>query len=76
MGRQPGALTLSEDDRRVLAAWAAACAARTLPLFEAEAPNDPRPRAAVAAGPRLARPMPFPHIAGLRWWESSKPHRP
>jgi hypothetical protein len=47
MGRQPGALTLSEDDRRVLAAWAADCAERTLSLFEAEAPNDPRPRAAI-----------------------------
>ena len=47
MGRQPRALTLSEDDRRVLAAWAADCAERTLSLFEAEAPNDPRPRAAI-----------------------------
>jgi Imm-5 like putative immunity protein len=47
MGRQPGTLTLSEDDRRVLAAWAADCAERTLSLFEAEAPNDPRPRAAI-----------------------------
>jgi hypothetical protein len=37
MERQPGALTLSEDDRRVLAVWAAACAEQTLPLFEAQA---------------------------------------
>ena len=37
MGRQPGALTLSEDDRRVLASWAADCAERTLSLFEAQA---------------------------------------
>jgi hypothetical protein len=44
MGRQPGALTLSEDDRRVLASWAADCAERTLWLFEAQAPNDTRPR--------------------------------
>jgi hypothetical protein len=47
MERQPGALTLSEDDRRVLAAWAADCAERTLSLFEAQAPSDPRPRDAI-----------------------------
>jgi hypothetical protein len=47
MNRQPGALTLREDDRRVLAVWAADCAERTLPLFEAQAPGDPRPRAAI-----------------------------
>jgi hypothetical protein len=40
MGRQPGALTLSQDDRRVLAVWAADCAERTLALFDAQAPND------------------------------------
>ena len=38
MQRQPGALTLSEDDRRVLAVWAADCAERVLPLFEKQAP--------------------------------------
>jgi hypothetical protein len=47
MGRQPGALTLSEDDRRVLAVWAADCAERTLPLFEVRAPGDARPREAL-----------------------------
>ena len=45
--RQPGALTLSEDDRRVLAVWAADCAERTLSLFEARAPGDTRPRDAI-----------------------------
>ena len=53
--RQPGALTLSEDDRRVLAVWAADCAARTLPLFEAQAPGDPRPREAIAGLRAFAR---------------------
>ena len=43
----PGALTLSEDDRRVLAVWAADCAERTLSLFEEQAPNDTRPRDAI-----------------------------
>ncbi len=47
MERRPGALTLSEDDRRVLAVWAADCAERTLSLFEAQAPNDTRPRKAI-----------------------------
>ncbi len=47
MERQPGALTLSEDDRRVLAVWAADCAERTLPLFEARAASDRRLRAAI-----------------------------
>jgi hypothetical protein len=45
--RQPGALTLGEDDRRVLAVWAADCAERTLSLFEARAPGDTRPREAI-----------------------------
>jgi hypothetical protein len=47
MERQPGALTLSEDDRRVLAVWTADCAERTLSLFEAQAPRDTRPRDAI-----------------------------
>lgn len=47
MGRQPGALTLSEDDRRVLAAWAADCAERTLGLFESQGVSDTRPRDAL-----------------------------
>jgi len=47
MERRPGARTLSEDERRVLAVWAADCAERTLPLFEARAPADARPREAI-----------------------------
>lgn len=38
---------LTDDDRRALADWAADCALRVLPLFEAKAPADPRPREAV-----------------------------
>lgn len=55
MGRGPGALTLTEDDRRVLAAWAADCAERTLSLFEAHAPNDTRPRDAIGGLRAFAR---------------------
>jgi hypothetical protein len=40
--------TLSEADRRLVAAWAADCAERVLRLFEVEAPGDDRPRAAIA----------------------------
>ncbi len=40
--------TLSEADRRLVAAWAADCAERVLGLFEAEAPDDARPRALIA----------------------------
>jgi Imm-5 like putative immunity protein len=47
--------TLSEADRRLVAAWAADCAERVLGLFEAEAPADNRPRAAIARARAFAR---------------------
>jgi hypothetical protein len=40
--------TLTDTDHRLLALWAAACAAHVLHLFEAVAPSDPRPRHAIA----------------------------
>lgn len=55
MERRPGDLTLSEHDRRVVAVWAADCAERTLPLFEAQAPGDTRPRDATAGLRAFAR---------------------
>lgn len=39
--------TLTDDDHRLLAGWAAACAEHVLPLFEAAQPDDPRPRRAI-----------------------------
>ncbi|HEY1011333.1 MAG TPA: hypothetical protein VGE07_01430 [Herpetosiphonaceae bacterium] len=39
--------TLTDDDHRLLALWAAACAEHVLPLFEAAQPADPRPRQAL-----------------------------
>ncbi|WP_354569535.1 putative immunity protein [Glaciihabitans sp. UYNi722] len=42
------AQALSEADRRVVAMWAADCADRALGLFEAEDPEDDRPRDAIA----------------------------
>jgi len=47
--------TLRESDRRLVAAWAAACAERVLGLFEAERPDDGRPRAAIARTRAFAR---------------------
>lgn len=47
--------TLSEADRRLVAAWAADCAERVLYLFEAEAPHDDRPRALIARARAYAR---------------------
>ncbi|MDT0156227.1 hypothetical protein Q9R19_01170 [Microbacterium sp. ARD32] len=43
----PSAQTLSLTDRRIVAAWAAGCAERALPLFEGECPGDGRPRDAI-----------------------------
>src|SRR6478752_5634477 len=47
--------TLSEGDRRLVAAWAADCAERVLGLFEAAAPEDRRPREAIARTRSFAR---------------------
>lgn len=40
--------TLSEDDRRIVALWAADCADRVVTMFEAEAPTDGRPADGIA----------------------------
>jgi hypothetical protein len=47
--------TLSEADRRVVAAWAADCAERVLASFETQAPGDSRPRDAIARARAFAR---------------------
>lgn len=39
--------TLTDDDHRLLALWAATCAEHVLHLFEAVRPADPRPRQAI-----------------------------
>jgi hypothetical protein len=40
-------MTLTQEDLRFVGFWAANCAERVLPLFEAKAPADPRPRKAI-----------------------------
>lgn len=47
--------TLTEADRRIVAAWSADCAERVLGLFEAEAPRDRRPRDSIARTRAFAR---------------------
>ena len=47
--------TLSEADRRIVAMWAADCAEHVLGLFEAEAPDDDRPRDAIARARAFGR---------------------
>jgi len=47
--------TLSEADRRIVAVWAADCVERVLGLFEADAPEDNRPRDAIARTRAFAR---------------------
>ena len=46
---------VDEQDRRALALWAAECAERVLPCFEAKYPRDDRPRKAVEAARAWAR---------------------
>lgn len=58
MSRPPGGRspqTLREGDRRAVAAWAADCAERVLPVFEAEAPGDDRPRKLIARARAYSR---------------------
>jgi hypothetical protein len=39
--------TLTDEDHRLLALWAATCAEHVLPLFESARPDDTRPREAI-----------------------------
>lgn len=57
--------TLSQDERRIVAAWAADCAERVLEMFEAEALEDTSPRdAMLARGPLLAATSTSPKRSG------------
>lgn len=48
-------MTLTLDDLRAVAHWAADCAARVLPIFEAKRPKDRRPREAIEGAREFAR---------------------
>lgn len=47
MDRDDRYFPLSLDQLRAIGGWAADCAERALPVFEAHAPSDTRPRAAI-----------------------------
>jgi hypothetical protein len=47
MNPAPGAISLTQDDLRLIGQWTSDSAERVLPLFEAKAPADIRPRAAI-----------------------------
>ena len=47
--------TLSEPDRRLVAAWAADCAEHVLEMFEAAVPGDSRPRDLIARARAFSR---------------------
>ncbi len=51
----PSPQTLSESDRRIVAAWAADCAEHVLEIFEAAVPGDRRPRELIARARAFAR---------------------
>lgn len=51
----PSRQTLTEMQRRAVAAWAADCAERVLHLFESEAPTDDRPRDGIARARAFSR---------------------
>lgn len=68
MKPEPGGMTLSEEDRRLVAHWAADCAERVLPLFEAKAPFDTRPRDAIEGARAFARDgKRTAHLRSLAW---------
>lgn len=55
MNHEPNWISLSEEERRLLASWVADCAERALPLLEAKAPSDTRPREAIEGARAYAR---------------------
>lgn len=61
-------MTLSDDDRRFVGCWAADCAERVLPLFEAKFPSDTRPRDAIEGIRAFARGgKRTAHLRSLAW---------
>lgn len=55
MSSRPGETALSTQELREVAAFAAACAQAALPIFEADQPDDTRPRDAIDAAWEFAR---------------------
>ncbi|MFJ2770977.1 putative immunity protein [Streptomyces sp. NPDC087300] len=55
MAEETGEIALSKQDLREVTAYAAACAETVLDLFEADQPDDPRPRDAIRTAWEFAR---------------------
>ena len=51
----PSPQSLDDTNRRLVAAWAADCAEHVVDLFELEAPDDDRPRDAIARARAYSR---------------------
>jgi hypothetical protein len=67
MDPEPNGMTLSDEERRLIGRWAADCAERVLPLFEAKAPSDTRPRLAIEAVRAFARGKRTGQLRALAW---------
>lgn len=70
--------TLTDDDHRMLALWAADCAEHVLHFFEDESPGDQRPRDAIAAARAWAQdsmPMMRARAAGGHAMGAARPLR-
>ena len=68
--------TLTDENHRLLALWAAACAEHVLPLFESARPGDPRPRDAITAAGAWVRgelPMMQARAAGGHAMAAARP---
>ncbi|MGW2228469.1 putative immunity protein [Streptomyces formicae] len=55
MSEKPSDVALSKQDLREVTAYAAACAETVLDVFEADRPDDPRPRDAIGTAWEFAR---------------------
>lgn len=54
IGDDTDTIELTQNELRAVAGWAANCAERALPVFETQAPDDSRPRAALAGAREFA----------------------
>ncbi|WP_410640447.1 putative immunity protein [Amycolatopsis sp. lyj-346] len=61
-------MELALDELRALTGWAAACAARVLPLYESRVAADARPRSAIAAAQEFASGAPRTKLLRTAAW--------
>ncbi|WP_370967679.1 putative immunity protein [Amycolatopsis sp. cg9] len=61
-------MELTLDELRALTSWAAACASRVLPVYEARVPGDTRPRSAIEAAEAFAAGDPRTKVLRTTAW--------